>query len=132
MKEYISRCYGNIIHIYDPIYRENIWVLISPDKKDYFKVYKQHFGKDAPDIDYDHIQARYSVGEKEQDKEKFQIHLIWLKKFTIHHLVHELLHCVGYILRQKETYLSEHTDEVYAYYMEFLVKEILKYRRSPK
>ena len=128
VKEYISRRFGNIIHIYDPIYRENIWVLISPRKEDYFAFHKKHFGVLPEDLNYDHVVGRYSVMELEKSGE--YINIIWLKKFNIPSLCHELLHCINHILRHKDTRMSEHTDEVFAYYLEFMVKEVLKYRKE--
>jgi translation initiation factor 2 beta subunit (eIF-2beta)/eIF-5 len=126
MKEYISKRYGDIIHIFDPIYRENIWVLISPYEKDYERLYKQKFNTLPDRMDYDKVKARYSVCENKVG----QVHIIWLKKFSIPELCHEVLHLVAYVLRQKETYLSHETDEVYAYYLEFLVRTIIAEKKG--
>lgn len=120
---YTYKRYGKTLHIYDPIYRENIWVLLSKDKRDYINLYKKWFKEMPENIDYDHIQARYSVGECYNDN--IDIHIIWFKKYHPATLCHEILHCTRRILSTRGIDLSEYTDEAYAYYQEFLMKSII-------
>lgn len=111
-------------NLYDEVFRTNVWILISPDKKDYIEVYKKYFNESPPieDNDYDKICARYSVGNYKDS----EIHLIWCKELEISQLVHEVCHLVYNVLSRKGIELNDFTDEVYAYYSEYFLKAILK------
>lgn len=123
---YVAKLYGKILHIYDHVYRENIWVLVSKDEKDYIKLYKKWFEELPPEgLIYDCIAARYSYGTAKDKKGKFPVHIIWLKEIDIPALCHEIAHCTASILGKKSIPLCEDTDEAYAYHQEFLMKTIL-------
>ena len=48
---------------------------------------------------------------------------IWLEKDSLPVLIHEFMHLTQRILEEKGIYLSRATSEVYAYYIEWLVKK---------
>jgi hypothetical protein len=52
---------------------------------------------------------------------------IWInpRKAGIPVLAHELVHVLSYVFDARGMTLSDHTDEAYAYYMEWLMREIL-------
>ena len=52
---------------------------------------------------------------------------IWInpRKTGIPVLAHELLHAITYVLDARGLVLSDHTDEAYAYYLEWLMRESL-------
>lgn len=53
--------------------------------------------------------------------------VIWCRpEMKLHNLVHEITHAAHYLLKDRGTPLSEDTEEVYAYTVEHLFKELTK------
>lgn len=53
-----------------------------------------------------------------------KICVLWAKNGEQDLIVHEIMHAVSFVLREKGISLSDETDEIFAYLMQFLFKEI--------
>lgn len=65
-----------------------------------------------------------------EDGLMFPIHgggsVIWLKKYDLFVLVHELIHAVTNIMYEKNMLITKGSEEVLTYTVEYLLKESLK------
>ena len=116
---YTSKWCGSILHIFDPVFRQNYYYVDCKNESDYNKILKVEFKiiQDAKNRD-----GGFQVFERQ----KTEIGFIWTSGRDVPTLAHEVLHAVSYCLRSKGLQLSAETDEAYAYVMGFIMGEILK------
>ncbi len=50
---------------------------------------------------------------------KYNIYIVWLRRRNIKHLVHESVHLVSYILKNKDVSINYITEELFACYVAF-------------
>lgn len=118
-QEYISKKWGEILHIFDPIYRQNYYYFNCKTEKNYQKLLKMKFKIDRELKDKD-------GGCEVYKQTGIDVCFIWSKGKDISVIAHEVFHAVHYVLERKGIKLSDETDESYAYLIQFLMKEILE------
>lgn len=113
---YFVKWWGEMLHIYDPVFRMNYWyqTIKTFDKAQALikklgikHEYKQDCG------------GGFSVHERFGQ----EVCLIWTRG-SKSDIVHECCHAAGYIFDRAEIKLNKETDELYAYYVSFLYKAI--------
>jgi hypothetical protein len=114
-------------HLWIELYHTDIyWVTCSRQK--YEKLIRHEFDQEAPPCERD-CGSRFEVYEK-TDRE---IGVIWLReektkeeisKYTIGILGHEALHAVHWILQKRGIWLTDSSEEVYAYLIQFIVDKL--------
>lgn len=114
---YFVKSWGNIIHIYDPIFRFNIWYLTVKNFDKAKKALKilgiKHEFKT-------NNQGGFSVYERFGQ----EIGIMWTKGSKID-ISHECCHATFYILEKSGIPHNVDTDETYAYHQSFLFKCIV-------
>lgn len=114
--EYISKWCGKILHIFDPIFMQNIYFVNAKNEIEFAEkiksIVKIEPRKRSMDGGFKVIEGKYQT----------EICLIWGSSYSI--IAHECAHAAHYILSRKDIPLNDETTEVYAYYIQFLVKEI--------
>lgn len=120
-KYYIAKKYGDMLHIYDPVFRVNYWYQTIRDFKKAEKLLKR--------LDIKHEFNRENQGGFTV-YEKFgqEICIMWTKGQDSD-IVHECCHAANYILEKAGININKETDEIHAYYVSFLFKIIKKYSR---
>ena len=106
-------------HIWIELYETNIyWVKCS--WTEYKKLVKKVFDEN--------VKEKESGGKFEvYIKEGQDICVIWLPyKAPVSVIAHECFHAVYYILMKRGLWLTDSSDEAYAFLLQFLVKNILK------
>ena len=119
-KEYISKQCGEILHIYDPIYKQNYYYFCCKSHKDYQRIARLKFKiefKDKTNTD-----GAFNVFEHGG----IEVCFIWTKGRKVELIAHEISHAVSYVLRQKGLPLSDDTEEAYAYLTQFLMNQIIR------
>jgi hypothetical protein len=90
------------------------WIICSLD---WFKLkVKAEFNADLTDLDA--LDGRFQVFEKENQK----VGVIWAS--TVSELAHEIFHCVVWMLNSRGLWLTESSEEAYAYLIDFLDRKI--------
>ena len=104
--------------ITDNIFGLNIYWMVGT-RGQYRGAVLREFGKINPDKDGS-VLASFEVFVRED----IQIGVIWLSKKSASMAAHECLHAVHWILQRKGLWLTDSSEEVYAYYIEYLVTQI--------
>jgi hypothetical protein len=118
--EYVAKQCGEILHIFDPVYRQNYYYFNCRSQKDYTSLLKLKFKIELTPKDTD---GAFNVFAQRGTDVCF----LWTKGKTPQLVAHEVFHAVSYILRRKGLPLSDDTEEAYAYLIQFLTTEILKH-----
>lgn len=121
----VSKEYKNIIYIYDPVFRENLYFFKATNHKDFFKAANDEFkGINLDEYFTDIIRNGKTYGGflGIENKEKVIIFCIWCER-KLDSLVHEVYHLVWRMLDDR----GIKDNETGAYLMGFFVKEITKY-----
>ena len=108
---------GRIKHIYDEIYRQNIYYVCCPTYAEFCKIMKKELKMDWKPKDVD---GNFTVIESCGNL----IGVIYTNSRKPDVVAHECLHAVSYFLRHKGIPLNDDTEEAYAYYLQFLVRQI--------
>jgi hypothetical protein len=116
---YVKKKFGKLIHVYDPIFRQNYYVVICKKEKEFRQIIKKQAGMDIPAKDYS--DGRFIVMERKG----IQIGIIWSsdKKYN---LIHECLHATAWCLTHKGMELKFESEETFCYYQAFLLMTILE------
>ena len=107
-------------HIYDEVFQTNYYVYYGVKPSEYKDEVIRITGSEADDLNL--IDGKMNVYENEG----IPIVFIWTRKKSVSCLAHECMHAVHYTLNDKWLELSDKTDELYAYYMQYLMREILE------
>jgi hypothetical protein len=113
-----------IIHIKDPIYNANIWMIYNCSLAEYKDWLLLKFKFDSP-LDYDDISG-FATRIRYKAKNHF---IIWIRNFngsleSIGTIVHEVNHAT---MRVMELYCCINgNDEALVYYNEYIIKKIFK------
>lgn len=109
-------------HIYNEIFRQNYYVSFGLSSKELQKSVHKYIGKNWDcDIEKDNC-GKFMIYETK----KTSIFWIWTKERDITVLAHELMHCVFYTLKNRPLPLTNDSQELYSYMLEWLFKRILK------
>lgn len=116
--------YGELLHIYDPVFKNNIYYILSPDQKVMCQIIKKRFGitKDV----HEGTDGRF-LSEKWQD---YPIGIIWTRNRLPQTIAHEACHATFWALEDKGVKPGFETEEVYAYMIQFIMKEIMEYLKK--
>ena len=107
-------------HLYSETYRQNIYyVACSP--KEYIKLIQHEFNC-VPDVSAKKQGAKFEV----YIKKDVEICVIWITdKKRLDFLAHECMHATHYILANRGLWLTDSSEEAYAYLMQWIVSNIL-------
>lgn len=109
-----------IIHIYDETFKQNYYILYGAPLKEYIKNVKKYTNFIIED------KENYHTGKCEVYLVKgVRIIFVWTMKRKIPILAHELSHAVYFTLRDRQIKISDDSEEVYAYLLERLLREVL-------
>ena len=106
-------------HIWIGVYGVNIYWVVC-DRANYEKLAKSEFGESPPKLK----DGRFEVYVKAKE----EICVIWLKKGKANHpeLCHEAFHAAHWILQRAGCWLTDSSEEAYAYLIQYIFKEIAK------
>lgn len=115
-----SKEFKDVVHIWEPVFMENVYFFKATNHADFRKQVKAEF----KGSDVDHYFSPVAVAGKTQGgccqiKERY---CIWAER-TISVLAHEIYHLVTYMAQDRRI----ECDETGAYLMGFFMKEITKY-----
>jgi len=108
-----------IIHIYDKIYRVNIYVSYG-HPRDYF----------IKDVKCN-VKQNIKLDEKATGhmhyfrKDNSDIYWVWTEKKSLSVLLHEFLHVTAYVLMDRGIKMTWNNHEPFCYYQQFLFNEFL-------
>lgn len=109
----------NFRHVYVPIFGGNIYCKRNT-RAAYAAAIMREFGRESPSIG-ENTKATFEVYRKKgQD-----IGVIWLHpKAGNPQLWHECFHAAHRLLNDRGIWLTDSSEEVYAYFQEWLIKEL--------
>ena len=108
-------------HIYDNLFRQNVYYILSPDQKELVKIAKERLNIDLKERD--HTEGRFLTAEKSG----CMVGIIWTSNRNSWIIAHEVTHATCWILDNKGIPLTFETEEVYCYMNQFLFREIWEY-----
>ena len=126
--EYISKRYGKILHIFDPIFRLNFYFLYASNWKEAKKFIESYFKLELP-VHGANDKDGYFCVLQEPDTQT-DVGVIWARKNDYVNLAHEVFHAVCWIADCKQIELSRGSEEAFAYLHTFLMRTILKSKES--
>jgi hypothetical protein len=109
------------IHVYDKTFMVNFYISYGVCEHIYQKAVKGIL-QCEPQVDLK--DGNMSIYDNK--KNGSQIYWIWTKYKDVSCLVHECFHAIHFLLKDKGIKLSHDSDEIYAYMLQMLVKEVLK------
>lgn len=113
-----------IHHIWDNVFMQNFWVGFG-SREEFIKKVKRFSDIELPDK---HVDACFNSAETGDG----YINFIWFrnKKKDQQIIAHEALHATHFVLDRAGLQMNDNTDEIYCYYLQFLVREINKLREG--
>lgn len=116
---YLSKWRKSVLHIFDPVFRQNYWVFSSKWKLKEVVEYIRNSEPEVADVDK---AAGHFWGLQENGKElKCSMGCIWFTNTPT--LVHECVHAMNWML---DNHGLKPEDELQAYYTEWLYRVITK------
>lgn len=112
------------IWVYDKVTRNNFYISYGIAPSDYIEAVKRLINVDVNGLEYHAGKCQVFTYYPEGDGQSTII-WIWTREKKPHWLMHEIFHAVHFALRSK-CILSDDSDEMYAYFLEMLVYEILE------
>lgn len=109
-------------HICDPILRVNFFYCNAPDVEGYRKAFKKLNGIET--------ECDVNLGGRFEglwaDQECVERGIIWAPNDELDVIAHEVMHATQWALEnRRDIPLNDTTSELYAYYQQYLTKEIL-------
>ena len=106
-------------HIWIALFGINIyWVRCSHSK--YEELVEEEFAAKAPDME-ESVAARFEV----YTKHDIPIGVIWLsREAELPSVAHECVHAAHWICKKKGIWLTDSSEEIYAYLVEYLLSNI--------
>ena len=108
------------IHIYNELFQINFYVFYGVKEESFKKDIKRIF--DSSKLEKE-LRDGYTVVWKKKGND---IVVVWTRIKKVSVLAHELIHAISYVLITRGINLNEQTEEVYAYFMQELMRRILK------
>jgi len=123
MKEdfrFIRKRKGNILHIYDPIFKINYYYVCCPTHKRFREILEKEAnitGLAEKKGTAGGCVVSYDIGE---------VCCIWTNKKCAGLVAHEVLHAITMLIRDgHKIEFNDHTEEMYCLAMEYAVKAIM-------
>jgi hypothetical protein len=113
----------NVIWFFDFVFNQEYCVIFTPTHKKFCELAKKETGFDVEFCEGVSGEFHGLTGPRGGS-----LGLIWSSDKT-HNLTHEMFHACAYTLRNRGIFLTEETEETYAYYLTFLLRttnEMLK------
>lgn len=107
-----------ILHIYDPIFRQNYYYITCKTHKEYCQILKKEAGMN--DEPKEGIDGHCSVFESNDN----HIIVLWTTEKRPDLVAHEVMHGAGYVLMRKGIKFSDETEEIYCYLIQFIMRNI--------
>ena len=113
-------------HVWLEVLTENVYYIFCTYEQ-YVKAVRKQFNLQAPSNDTGSI-GKFGVYHKNGQN----ISVIWIdsERSNIGTIVHEVIHAVHYIMQKKGMWLHDSSEEIYAYTIQYIVKEILGKKRN--
>ena len=109
-------------HIYDELFMKNFYVYYGIKPAIFIDEVKRIIGNvNQEDLNLKLLDGKMIV----YSKQGMPIIFIWTRYKNIPILVHECMHATHYVLNSKGFELCDEIDELYAYYVQYLVRKIL-------
>ena len=130
---YISKWNGDILHIFDPIYRQNYYFIPAENKQQFINICKKELKMEIPKEEDDGDKSGgFKIIEKDHKcykcgkniMETTKICVLWAN--TPKNIIHESFHAISWTLRKRGISLTDESDEAFAYLLAFLTEQILK------
>jgi len=112
------RAMRNYRHIYIELYRVNVYFILCSSEH-YERKIRHEFEAKSPS-DTKNSAGKFEVYEKDGQ----EICVIWITDWEF--LAHEIFHCVHWIMHSKGLWLTNSSEEAYAYLTEFLDRKLRK------
>lgn len=105
------------------VFTADVWVVVGPDNLEaYYKKRDVGEGREGWNQYNGFVQA---IDQKEKTGEIFREYLIYLEdKDDFYTLLHESVHLVNHILRDRNAFYNWDKDELFAYYQTYWFKKI--------
>jgi hypothetical protein len=117
----------NIIWFYDEIYRQEFLVIFTPTHRKFCELIKKETGICLEPEENEVTGCFHGMSNKKCGS----LGLIWSSDKSLN-LVHELMHACSWTLRNRDIYLTEESEESYAYYYTYLYRTIKERIRNGK
>lgn len=110
----ILRQYRGITHLFDPIYRLNIWAVVGTSHAEFRKRMKQGLRATFEPCRSDGKFYVYTSGKE-------TVGVIWSKDRSIN-LAHECAHAAFWMMRERHIGFHDDAEEAFCYYQSFLYR----------
>ncbi len=111
-------------HIYDEVYRVNMYIFDNHTPEEVNRYLKKRFNLDS--ISFDNVQGKTWIFES-NSKPSIELFAMWaLDGNDRSTIVHECFHMVHNILDSRGFKLCDDNEEAYAYYLEYLYRKIIE------
>ena len=118
-------------HIYDPVFMINYYVSLGVSVTAYIKSVKKYLNIDIDESEF--INSGGRASHFTNNKSGKEVIWIWVKnKSDMQSLVHEIFHGVFFTLEDRGIRLDYSSNEVFAYNIGMLMREILDYHKKKK
>mgnify|MGYP001332340434 CR=1 FL=1 len=113
---YVRKWYGKILHIFEPVFRVNIYWIKAKTEKEYKSIYEKQFN-----LPYTGNLKDGKMCVLEQNGTP--VIVLWANDEV--NISHECLHATFWILKEHGVILSEESEEIFCYLQGFLLRAIL-------
>lgn len=109
----------NVLYIFDPIYRANVWVCYSTDFEKFRKYIRDRFNFE--------VGPEGSCDGRTVIMDDINTFPIWLRH-KINHVImsHEIIHVALEIFRRKGIEVSSDSEEAFTYYHDYLMRTVIR------
>ena len=124
MKEdfrFIRKRKGNILHVYDPIFKINYYYLCCPTHKRFREILEKEANITGLS------EKKGTAGGVVVTYDSAEVCCIWTCKKCAGLVAHEVLHAITMLIRGgHQIEFNDHTEEMYCLAMEYAVKAIME------
>jgi hypothetical protein len=127
--------YPDLIHIFEPVYSSDLYVIPAKTYDDYMKVLKKAFGLDGYSDNWESAGSKFELRQYGDDKQLRGF--IWLKtgnrkdeQCEYAKAAHECVHAAFWMMRRAKIDFNEQNDEQIAYLVGFLMQCIYGKKRN--
>lgn len=117
---------NNHLYIYEPIFCSHWHIFIDKDPTEFVKKHRKFVGK-KDDLVVDKTMDGYCEMLRCGTS---IVNYIYLRKYEPDTVAHEVLHGTHFVLCDRELKLTDETQEIYCYFQEFIMREILHYKKK--
>lgn len=124
----VSKRFGDVIHVWDAMFTTNYYYVIAPSFAKYLEIVKRRFNVNLPNKEHEPEGNTTSCFREGSGYLTF----IWTRDHSVDTIAHECFHAISGDFEQKGVKLSNESNELYAYAIQFLIREILKHLKGAK